>query len=116
LNFAYVSAEGNTFADLIAVTMPDDLSEAGELYPEASASGDVVQMVPADKVAGGVRRVEEAYFEATSGQAMPSRVARHSALSASICSRHSSRRASSTSTPKLLSAARHGSTKSGQIS
>lgn len=58
LNYAYVGGQGNVFAALLPVSIPDDLTRVGELYPGASASGNVMQMVPVEQVEGGVWRVE----------------------------------------------------------
>ena len=68
LSFAYVSADGNTFGDMIlGVSIPNDLSDAGELYAGATGKGDVLQMVPREVAEGGVWRISENSIEPIAG-------------------------------------------------
>ncbi|MFH5824472.1 hypothetical protein [Georgenia sp. AZ-5] len=58
LSFAYVGNQGNVFAEPV-YNAPDNFMETGELYKGATASGNLVHMVPADQVEGGVWRVTD---------------------------------------------------------
>lgn len=60
----FLGAGGNTFgaADTAAYcgVIPNDLSNAGEMFPGAAASGNVCLGVPSDQVGGGAWMVQEA--------------------------------------------------------
>ncbi len=57
LNFAYVSADGNTYAEISTVSAPTDLGSVGDLYPGGSGKGEVLQEVPAEDAEGGSWRI-----------------------------------------------------------
>jgi hypothetical protein len=68
LSYAYVAADGNTYANIIPVGAPDDLTMKGELYPGGTATGNVLQMVEAADVSGGAWRITETFWESTAGE------------------------------------------------
>ncbi len=57
LLFAYVSADGNTYATESDVTAPSDMYSVGELYPGGTGEADVLMEVPADDAEGGRWRI-----------------------------------------------------------
>lgn len=64
LSFAFYGADGNTFgtnSDDYCGVIPDDLMDIGEMFPGASASGNVCVSVPAEQIDGGAWIVEAAF-------------------------------------------------------
>lgn len=63
LSVKFVGAGGNTFgaggAEDYCGSIPSPLNSAGEMFPGASASGNVCVSVPSDQVEGGAWSVEE---------------------------------------------------------
>jgi hypothetical protein len=62
LSFQFYGSGGNTFGvglDDYCGVIPDGLEDHGEMFPDASATGNVCASVPADQVDGGAWIVEE---------------------------------------------------------
>lgn len=70
LSIQFVGSGGNTFGtgtDDYCGVIPNDLSDAGEMFAGATAEGNVCVSVPSDQVEGGVWMVEETFsFDGTS--------------------------------------------------
>lgn len=64
LGFQFYGSGGNTFGtglDDYCGVIPNDLSDQGEMFPGASATGNVCVSVPADQIEGGAWIVEESF-------------------------------------------------------
>jgi len=66
LSFAFYGADGNTFGSSLSLddycgVIPNDLMDVGEMFPDASATGNVCVSVPAEQIDGGAWIVEEAF-------------------------------------------------------
>jgi hypothetical protein len=64
LGIEFYGSGGNTFGtgeDDYCGVVPDDLLEIGEMFPDASASGNVCVSVPADQIEGGAWLVEDTW-------------------------------------------------------
>lgn len=66
LGFAFYGSGGNTFGSAFSTdddcgVIPDDMFEIGEMFPDASATGNVCASVPTDQVDGGAWIVEDTF-------------------------------------------------------
>lgn len=62
VSWKFVGSKGNTFGSPEGfVTPPDPIWNAGEAFPGASVSGDLVFEVPSDQVTGGALMFEETF-------------------------------------------------------
>lgn len=64
LSFQFYGSEGNTFStgsDDRCGVIPDSLSDEGEMFPGATASGNVCLSVPSDQLDGGAWIVEDTF-------------------------------------------------------
>lgn len=60
LDFRFIGADGNTFNERCGV-IPDALFDVGEMFPGATASGNVCATVPIDQIDGGAWIVEASF-------------------------------------------------------
>jgi len=58
--YSYYGSGGNTFDSAMAVE-PNSISDAGETFPGASVTGNLVFEVPIDQVSGGALILEESF-------------------------------------------------------
>ncbi len=64
LSFDFYGSDGNTFgsgSDDYCGVIPDSLNDHGEMFPDASATGNVCVSVPADQIDGGAWIIEETF-------------------------------------------------------
>ena len=64
LTFEFYGSGGNTFGtavDDFCGVIPDALDEHGEMFPDATATGNVCVSVPADQIEGGAWIVEDLF-------------------------------------------------------
>lgn len=60
ISYKYVGSGGNTYDQGFAVA-PNPISDAGEVFPDASVSGNLVFAVDSDQVSGGTLALEESF-------------------------------------------------------
>ncbi len=64
MTYGFVGSKGNTFGSPEGfASPPNPISDAGEAFPGASISGEIVFEVPSDQVVGGTLSMEEFSFD-----------------------------------------------------